>query len=333
MSEEKKPRWLVVILVTLGVALAIAGIASLVQYEKPVSLRGAVVKQDSDPRKQSPLTDVDVSVRIGESTAVVATAKSDFSGYFRLNLPRSIKRGRAITLQFSHADYVPLDMKEVVGDQLYIAHLQPLQHIIEPPPDRPMIAITNVFVRYTTETSTSVNIGTGVRTFEIVNKANVRCDRRPPCSPDGRWKGAIASVSLDAGPGNVYRDARLLCIAGPCPFTKIEADEFSLGGPTISASVLGWSDTTTFLLQAEVFREEIGDTVRESYPVIFGDSLNFTLPASAEGPSFEAEINGVNTVFPLGPSPILSWADCNVRVGRDQSKFYRCELKPGYRFR
>lgn len=332
MSEEKQPAWRLVILATLGVALAVGLIAALVQYERPISLRGAAIQQDADPRKQSPITDVDVDVRIGEGP-VMASAKSDFSGYFKLTLPRSIKRGRAITLQFRHADYVPLDMKEVVGNQLYIAHLQPLQYLIELPPNRPIIAISNVFVRYTTETTTSVNVGTGVRTFEVVNKGNVPCDHRPPCSPDGRWKAASASVSLDAGPGNVYQDARLLCIAGPCPFTKIESDEFSLGGPVISASVLGWSDTTTFLLQAEVFRQEIGDTVRESYPVIFGDSLNFTLPASAEGPSFEAEVNGTNTVFPLGPSPILSWANCNVRVGKDQSKFYRCELKPGYRFR
>ncbi|HTW23783.1 MAG TPA: hypothetical protein VMD78_09290 [Candidatus Baltobacteraceae bacterium] len=333
MSDEHKPTWLVVILVTVGVALAVVLIAALVEYEKPVSLRGAVVKQDADPRKQSPLTDVEVSVHMGDAKTAAVTTKSDFSGYFRLTLPRSIKRGRAITLEFRHADYVPLDVKEVVGDQLYIAHLQPLQQIIEPPPDRPVISISNVIVRYTTETTTSVNVGTGVRVFQVNNKGNVPCERKLPCSPDGRWKGSIASVSLDAGPGNVYRDARLLCIAGPCPFTRVESDEFSQGGPTISASVLGWSDTTTFLLQAEVFREEIGDTVRESYPVIFGDSLNFTLPASAEGPSFEAEVNGVNTVFPLGPAPILSWADCNVRVARDQSKFYRCELKPGYRFR
>ncbi len=334
MSEEKKPVWMLVILVTFGGVLAIGLIAVLIQYEKPVSLYGAVIKQDADPRKQSPITDVDVDVRVGEG-AVMASTKSDFSGYFKLTLPRAIKRGRAITLEFHRADYVPLDVKEIAGDQLYIAHLEPLQHLVELPPDRAIIKISNVFVRYTTETKTSANIGTGVRTFEVVNKGNVRCNGRPPCSPDGRWKAATASVSLDAGPGNVYQDARLLCIAGPCPFTKIESDEFSRGGPVISASVLGWSDTTTFLLQAEVFREEIGDTVRESYPVIFGDSINFTLPASAEGPTFEAEVNGTNTVFPLGPtlSPILSWADCNVRVAKDESKFYRCELKPGYRFR
>ncbi|HTX16799.1 MAG TPA: hypothetical protein VMD77_15970 [Candidatus Baltobacteraceae bacterium] len=331
MGVADKPRWLLVIFVTLGVALAIGLIAALVQHEKPVALRGAVVKQDTDPRKQSPITGVSVTAVV--SGKVVATAKSDFSGYFKLTLPRPIRRGRSISLQFSHTDYVPLDMQEIVGNQIYVAHLQPLQHIIEPPPNQVLIAITNVFVRYTTETSTRVNIGTGLRTFEIVNKGNVPCERRPPCSPDGRWKAATASVSLDAGPDNVYEDARLTCIAGPCPFTKVVSDNFSAGGRVISATVLGWSDTTTFLLQAEVFREEIGDTVRESYPVIFGDSLNFTLPASAEGPSFEAEVNGTNIVFPLAPNPILSWADCVVRVGKDQSKLYRCELKPGYRFR
>jgi hypothetical protein len=110
-------------------------------------------------------------------------------------------------------------------------------------------------------------------------------------------------------------------------------DGFTHGGRAINVSVLDWSDTTAFLLQAEVFRNETGDSVRESYPVIFGESLNFTLPAAAEGPSLEAEINGTNIVFPLGPSPVLSWADCNVRVGKDQSKIYRCELKPRYNFK
>jgi hypothetical protein len=331
MNEERKPKWRTVILATLACALAIVLVAVVIQRQKPVSLRGAVIKQDTDPRKQSPITDVDVEVRTADGVTAAA-AKSDFSGYFKLTLPRRIKRGRAITLRFRHPDYEPLDLTETVSDKLYVAHMSPIQQEIEPL-NHPAIPITNVFVRYSIETTTAVNIGTGLRTFEVENQGNVRCNRRPPCSPDGKWKAATASASLDAGQGNVYEDARLLCIAGACPFTRIESDGFSRGGRVISVSVLGWSDTTTFLLQAEVFREEISDIVRESYPVIFGDSLNFTLPAAAQGPSFEAELNGTNIVFPLGPSPTLSWADCNVRVGRDQSKFYRCELKPGYQFR
>jgi hypothetical protein len=67
--------------------------------------------------------------------------------------------------------------------------------------------------------------------------------------------------------------------------------------------------------------------------VIFGRALNFSLPAAAQGPTLEAEISGTNIIFPLGPSPTLSWANCNVKVGKDQSKSYRCELKEGYRFK
>ncbi len=88
----------------------------------------------------------------------------------------------------------------------------------------------------------------------------------------------------------------------------------------------------TFLLEAEVVHPMTSDLVRESYPVIFGRSLNFSLPPDAEGLSIEADINGQPIVFPLGPDLLLEWAECHVAVDRDQSKTYRCELKPGYQF-
>jgi len=68
-----------------------------------------------------------------------------------------------------------------------------------------------------------------------------------------------------------------------------------------------WSDTATFLLEAEVFHPMVSQIVHESYPVIFGDGLNFTLPASAEGVSLEADFDGQTVIFPLGPSILLSW--------------------------
>lgn len=94
-----------------------------------------------------------------------------------------------------------------------------------------------------------------------------------------------------------------------------------------------WSDTVTFLLQAEVVHPMVSDMIRKSYPVIFGQALDFSLPATAEGPCVEAEVNGENIVFPLGPDLLLSWAHCNAGVNKDQTKIYRCQLKPGYRFR
>lgn len=60
-------------------------------------------------------------------------------------------------------------------------------------------------------------------------------------------------------------------------------------------------------------------------------TLNFTLPPAAEGPSLEAQIDGSAIVFPLGPTPVLSWADCSVRTSQDQARIFWCSLKPGFR--
>ena len=97
-------------------------------------------------------------------------------------------------------------------------------------------------------------------------------------------------------------------------------------------SARDWSDTATFLLEAEVFHPMVSQTVHESYPVIFGDGLNFTLPAAAEGVSLEADFEGQTVIFPLGPTVLLSWADCNARANSDQTRVYRCQLKSGYQF-
>jgi hypothetical protein len=178
------------------------------------------------------------------------------------------------------------------------------------------------------------NIGSMVKTFQVVNQGNLPCENRDPCSPDGNWKASLGSVTLDAGEGNEYRDVRASCIAGPCPFTKIDTSGFLHGGRVITASVLNWSDTTTFLLEAEVFHTSLGSSVRELYPVIYGRSFNFVLPASTVGSSIEAEESGTPIIFPLGPELYLSWADCTMKRSseEDKSMSYRCELKPGYRF-
>jgi hypothetical protein len=94
--------------------------------------------------------------------------------------------------------------------------------------------------------------------------------------------------------------------------------------------VLDWSDTTTFLFEAELFREMISDSVLVSYPVMFGQTVHFTVPADAEGVCIEADLDRDHIVFPLGPEPRLSWASCTALVNPDRTKLYRCELKPGY---
>jgi hypothetical protein len=299
---------------------------------RPILLRGAVIKEDVDPTKQSPIMDVEISEANG---LAASTVKSNFIGYFTIPLLRGVGQNESVTLRFLHSDYVPMDLTELVSDKLTIVHLVPIHRENEQTTvqlDHPAVAVANVRIRYSTEVTTQDNIGTGVKTFEIQNVGNIACQNTTPCSPDGKWKAAINSEVLDAGEGNVFRNARVSCIAGPCPFTRIDYDGFSQGGRNIRVSVRNWSDTTTFLFQAEVYRTQISDLVRMTYPIILGTSLNFTLPPTAEGPSVEAELNGDNIIFPLGPIPILSWADCNVSVAKNQAKFYRCELNSGYRF-
>ncbi len=296
------------------------------QTRKPVLLRGAVIVQDTDSRKEQPIADAEV-------TADLATGsiKSDSTGLFTLPLRRFVRRGQALTLHLRHPLYRPFDIKDFVGDKLYVVHMIPLAGPAMSPA-RPAVKVANVLVRYSIRAMTELNVGSAVKTFQIENQGNVPCKGQRPCSPDGKWHAAIGSASLDAGPGNEFRNARASCIAGPCPFTKIEADHFSQGGPTIMVSARDWSDTATFLLEAEVVHPMVSQNVHQSYPVIFGEGLNFTLPSSAEGVSIEADLDGQVIIFPLGPALFLSWASCNARVNPDQTRVYRCELKPGYHF-
>jgi len=330
---RKAVLWIIV--ACLGSLLAIfLSVAMFRNYQRrPIQLRGAIIKQDDDPIKQSPIMDVEISEANGLATT---GTKSNFTGFFTLPLLRGVSQNQSVTLRFLHPDYVPLDLTELVSDKLIVVHLVPIRRdteVEQVPTDHPAITVANVRIRYSTEATSQENIGTGVKTFQVRNVGNIPCQNSAPCSPDGKWKAAVSSESLDAGEGSVFRNARVSCIAGPCPFTKIDDDGFSQGGRNIKVSVRNWSDTTTFLFQAEVFRPQISDLVRMTYPIILGTSLNFTLPPTAEGPSVEAELNGENIIFPLGPIPVLSWADCNVSVAKDKARYYRCELNAGYRFR
>ena len=200
--------------------------------------------------------------------------------------------------------------------------------------NRASSVISNMRVRYTVNSQRDENVGSAVTTFQVINRGNVLCDHQSPCSPDGFWKAATESVKLDAGTGNQFRDTRVSCIAGPCPFTRIEPTVYAEAGRIMTVSAINWSDTATFLVEAEVFRSSLGSQVRESYPVVFERELSFTLPSNAEGVSLEAELNGEEMVFPLGPDLNLSWANCAARPSADseRSTVYQCRLKPDYRF-
>jgi hypothetical protein len=225
-----------------------------------------------------------------------------------------------------------LDVTQQLSDQIYVIRMTAVAAKAAPEPSGSQAVLKDVSVRYATKATTPINVGSTAKTFEVVNIENVPCNDAGPCSPDGRWKAAIGGLTLDAGDGHEFRNVRASCIAGPCPFARIESDQFSHGGRTIKVSVRNWSDTVTFLVEAEVIQTILSDLIRNAYPTIFGREMSFTLPPTAQGPSIEADINGDETIYPLGPALTLPWAVCNLQVGVDRTKLYRCELKPGYRF-
>jgi len=217
-----------------------ASVLALIRWErqKAISLRGAVLLQDSDPRKQLPIMGVAISA--GDLAASDAT--SDSSGFFVLNLRKPIRKGHAIVLSFRNPQYRPLDLHDFVSNRLYVVHLAPLSSTAAPD-NKPQVKVANVRVRYTVKALTDLNVGSAVKTFEIENKGNVPCKSQHPCSPDGKWKAAVGSATLDAGAGNEFRDARASCIAGPCPFTRVETDHLSQAGQNFTVLALDWSDT------------------------------------------------------------------------------------------
>lgn len=295
----------------------------------PVTLEGAVLRQDSDPRKQAPLEDAVITVKGGNSTA---QTKSDASGLFKVELKPGIEPGQTITLRITHEDYQPIEMEPEATGQILIARLEP---ILGRPPETPShteVTIKDVRVRYSVKVQNTMNVGYAAKSFVVQNLGGVACEGQLPCSPDGKWKATTGSLTLDAGDSNEFNNARISCIAGPCPFTKVSQDEIARPSRYIKVSATTWSDTATFLVEAEVMHAQNADMVRYSYPVIFGPAMNFILPAGAEGPSIEATLNTDDIVFPLGPALILSWASCTVEVSPAHTKVYRCELKPGYTF-
>ena len=336
-------RWRWIAVAAVVGAIALVTIAVLIVRARRwdatlMTLQGAVIRRDADPQRELPIADALIVATRGAKTI---TTHSDASGYFRIKFSEVIWPGQTVSLSFRHDNYRPLDLNlkmefRSMMRRLYIAAMEPL-----PQPQsatgsaaKGAQVVSNIRVRYTENFQADEDVGSAVRTFQVVNRGNVPCHREAPCSPDGSWKAAKGSISLDAGAGNIFRNIRVSCIAGPCPFTRIDSSGFQQPGRTLDVSALDWSDTTTFLLEAEVVHTTTGSNVRHSYPVIFDRTLNFTVPPTQEGVSLEAEINGAPMVFPLGPDLYLSWATCTARPSsnEDKSTAYRCELKPGYRF-
>ena len=155
--------WIICIAFTLlAVAVLMLGRWHI---RRPISLQGAVMVEDADARKERPIADVEVSGEDGFSTG---TARSDASGFFRLTLPRDIRRGHPLSLHFRRSGYKQLDLNTFVGDMLYIARMAPVS--AQPQSTKPETKVGNVRLRYSIKNMSEVNIGSAVQTFQIVNR-------------------------------------------------------------------------------------------------------------------------------------------------------------------
>ncbi len=321
-----------IVIVFLAVAAASATALFLVLHRysmRQITLQCAVLARSDDVDKQVPINGVEVST--GEGLGRHATWSGP-TGLFDLRLTLDRRRKEPLILHFRHANFLPLDLAVPLGNQLWVAQMTPIEETagVSAPPSP--VQVANIVVKYSINTTSLVNAGSIVKTFRVVNTGNVPCNGHNPCSPDGKWKAAIGSATLDAPRGNVFLNGRVACIAGPCPFTRISSDGFSRGGPTLHVGVLDWSDTTVFLFEAEVFRSMSTGSTRVSYPVIFGRTMHFTVPCGAEGVYIEADVDRDSIVFPLGPEPNITSASCTETVTADQARAYQCEMKSGYTF-
>jgi hypothetical protein len=317
-----------------GAVVAVIAIALLLVvrnrlHKTRALIEGAILIQDADPRRQLPISGVEVTATVGET---MVQSKSDTSGFFRLAVPGELWRSETAELLFRHPGYQPVQITRPLTGQIYMIRMAAVAANAVSEPSGPQVTLKDVRVRYSTKTTTPIDVGSIAKTFEVSNIGDLPCNGAAVCSPDRKWKATIGGLTLDAGEGHEYRNARVSCIAGPCPFARIEADQFSGGGRIIKGSVRNWSDTVTFLVESEVIQTIPSDAIRNAYPIIFGREMSFTLSPLAEGPSIEADLNGEEIIFPLGPALTLPWAICSLQVAADRTKLYRCELKPGYRF-
>jgi hypothetical protein len=177
------------------------------------TIPGAVIESNADTRKELPIADAVITATDGARTY---TTHSDAAGYFKLIIQSRPLSGKPIMLSLRHPSYDPLDVDVQTGrllprNALHVERMVPIAPKAPPGPHRPDAVVSELRVRYTINSRSEVNVGSAVKTFQVVNEANVPCNGHPPCSPDKRWKASSASASLYAGADNIFNNVRASC--------------------------------------------------------------------------------------------------------------------------
>ena len=190
-----------------------------ISVHRSITIEGAVIQRDADTKKELPIAGVAITASDGVKSA---TTQSEASGYFKLVLQKGVLSGKPVIVNFRHASYEPLDLNVQTGDWRNMASytLQQWSRFLQiaAGPGRPEKVVSNIRVRYTTNSRTETNVGSAVKTFQVVNKGNVPCNDQSPCSPDGngrlqssqlRWMPEPTTRSKMSGPPALRDRVRL----------------------------------------------------------------------------------------------------------------------------
>ncbi len=139
---------------------------------RPISLKGAIIRQDADTKKERPISEVEVTAAGELSTGIT---RSDSAGFFSVNLKKGIRRGQSISLTFRHPDYRPAEIEAPARDELLVVRMIPLRDEVQGKDARPPVVVSNVRARYSVNSTTTVNIGSAAKIFQVVNTANLPC--------------------------------------------------------------------------------------------------------------------------------------------------------------
>src|SRR5579864_7199670 len=161
MSRRKK-----IVLITLLLCIPASALWVLHLKRRMVTLAGAVTTKSSDPRKQLPIAGVQVSAADGR-LAVQST--SDASGLFKLRMRRLLLLGRrGITIRFRHPDYEPLNLYVPISGSITVAEMVPIARPPITDDNQPKQIVAHPVVRYSVKRAAEENVGSAVRSFEVV---------------------------------------------------------------------------------------------------------------------------------------------------------------------
>jgi hypothetical protein len=169
----------------------------VVSPSKPITLVGSVMKADTDPTRWFPIPGVEV----GDLEGLIDKGDiSDRSGQFRLPLKPAAKMGQVITLRLRKEGYQSADKKESIGEVPLAEYLVPLTTKSKLLPPRARIVLAADIIKEI------VALDVVLRPYSRIADRGVPDSGKPgsrpmrkgggTCSPDGKWKAAVNSVTL-----------------------------------------------------------------------------------------------------------------------------------------